>query len=207
MTCLAADPRGRIVASGADDGSIALIDPVKGKILARLRVRETPISLAFDKRGPAHRMRLRRRHRRAREARAEAARRSRTSRSPAARASRGATTRCSASPTVASSASRGRRRSAKLRPRARVTRRGFVKAASRSGPLARASRCLAAHRAVFRGTPPRHLPPRSLQAWLTGSPGVPCRGLPTNRGLAATVRAREGRSLRRFANPFARGGW
>ncbi len=48
VTCLAYDPRGRIVASGADDCSIALIDPAKGKILARLRVRETPVSLAFD---------------------------------------------------------------------------------------------------------------------------------------------------------------
>lgn len=51
VTCLACDPRGRIVASGADDGSIALIDPLKGKVLARLRVRETPISLAFDGEG------------------------------------------------------------------------------------------------------------------------------------------------------------
>ena len=51
VTCLAYDPRGRIVASGADDGSIALIDPLKGKILARLRVRETPTSLAFDSEG------------------------------------------------------------------------------------------------------------------------------------------------------------
>jgi len=51
VTCLAYDPRGRIVASGADDGSIALIDPAKGKVLARLRVRETPISLAFDSDG------------------------------------------------------------------------------------------------------------------------------------------------------------
>jgi hypothetical protein len=51
VTCLAHDPRGRIVASGADDGSIALIDPVKGKVLARLRVRETPIALAFDSEG------------------------------------------------------------------------------------------------------------------------------------------------------------
>ncbi|MDB4996659.1 MAG: WD-repeat protein [Myxococcaceae bacterium] len=51
VTCLAYDPRGRIVASGADDGSIALIDPLKGKVLARLRVRETPTSLAFDKEG------------------------------------------------------------------------------------------------------------------------------------------------------------
>jgi hypothetical protein len=51
VTCLAYDPRGRIVASGADDGSIALIDPVKGKILARLRVRETPMALAFDGEG------------------------------------------------------------------------------------------------------------------------------------------------------------
>jgi outer membrane protein assembly factor BamB len=51
VTCLAYDPRGRIVASGADDGSIALIDPLKGRVLARLRVRETPTSLAFDKEG------------------------------------------------------------------------------------------------------------------------------------------------------------
>ncbi len=51
VTALACDPRGRIVASGADDGSIALIDPLKGKVLARLRVRETPTSLAFDSEG------------------------------------------------------------------------------------------------------------------------------------------------------------
>lgn len=51
VTCLSYDPRGRIVASGADDGSIALIDPLKGKVLARLRVRETPIALAFDTAG------------------------------------------------------------------------------------------------------------------------------------------------------------
>ena len=51
VTCLAYDPRGRIVASGADDGSIALLDPAKGKVLARLRVRETPVSLAFDSGG------------------------------------------------------------------------------------------------------------------------------------------------------------
>jgi hypothetical protein len=51
VTCLACDRRGRIVASGSDDGSIALLDPVKGKVLARVRVRETPISLAFDATG------------------------------------------------------------------------------------------------------------------------------------------------------------
>lgn len=51
VTCLAHDSRGRIVASGADDSSIALLDPAKGKVLARLRVRETPISLAFDGEG------------------------------------------------------------------------------------------------------------------------------------------------------------
>lgn len=51
VTCLASDVRGRIVASGADDGSVALIDPLKGKVLIRLRVRETPVSIAFDNDG------------------------------------------------------------------------------------------------------------------------------------------------------------
>jgi hypothetical protein len=48
VTSLAAEPRGRIVASGSDDGTIALIDPSKGRVLARVRVPETPTSLAFD---------------------------------------------------------------------------------------------------------------------------------------------------------------
>ena len=51
VTCLAADPRGRIVASASDDGTIALIDPTKGRVLARLRVTETPVSLAFEPSG------------------------------------------------------------------------------------------------------------------------------------------------------------
>lgn len=51
VTCLAADARGRIVASGSDDGSIALLDPTKGRVLARLRVPETPTSLAFEPSG------------------------------------------------------------------------------------------------------------------------------------------------------------
>lgn len=48
VTCLSTDARGRIVASGSDDGSIALLDPAKGRVLARLRVRETPASIAFE---------------------------------------------------------------------------------------------------------------------------------------------------------------
>jgi hypothetical protein len=51
VTCLAADARGRIVASGSDDSSIALLDPVKGRVLAKLRVNETPMSLAFEPSG------------------------------------------------------------------------------------------------------------------------------------------------------------
>jgi outer membrane protein assembly factor BamB len=51
VTCLATDPRGRIVASGADDGTVVLIDPAKGRILARLRMPETPASLAFEQSG------------------------------------------------------------------------------------------------------------------------------------------------------------
>ncbi len=51
VTCLAADARGRIVASGSDDSSIALLDPAKGRVLARLRVNETPVSLAFEPSG------------------------------------------------------------------------------------------------------------------------------------------------------------
>ena len=51
VTCLAADARGRIVASGGDDGFVALIDPVKGRVLARLRVNETPVSMAFEPAG------------------------------------------------------------------------------------------------------------------------------------------------------------
>jgi hypothetical protein len=51
VTCLACDGRGRIVASGSDDGSIALLDPVKGRVLAKLRVNETPMSLAFEPTG------------------------------------------------------------------------------------------------------------------------------------------------------------
>jgi hypothetical protein len=51
VTCLAADARGRIVASGSDDGSVALLDPLKGRVLAKLRVSETPTSLAFEPSG------------------------------------------------------------------------------------------------------------------------------------------------------------
>lgn len=51
VTSLATEPRGRLVASGSDDGTIALIDPAKGRILARVRVPETPTSLAFDATG------------------------------------------------------------------------------------------------------------------------------------------------------------
>jgi hypothetical protein len=48
VTALASDPRGRLVASGSDEGAIVLLDPAQGKVLARLRVRETPSSLAFE---------------------------------------------------------------------------------------------------------------------------------------------------------------
>jgi hypothetical protein len=51
VTALACDPRGRIVASGSDEGAIVLLDPAHGKVLARLRVRETPSSLAFEPSG------------------------------------------------------------------------------------------------------------------------------------------------------------
>ncbi len=51
VTCLAAEARGRIVASGSDDGSIALLDPAKGRVLAKLRVNETPTSIAFESTG------------------------------------------------------------------------------------------------------------------------------------------------------------
>lgn len=51
VTCLATDPRGRIVASGGDDGMVILIDPAKGRVLARLRMPETPASLAFEQSG------------------------------------------------------------------------------------------------------------------------------------------------------------
>ena len=51
VTCLACDPRGRIVASGGDDGTVVLLDPAKGRILARLRVPETPVDLAFEASG------------------------------------------------------------------------------------------------------------------------------------------------------------
>jgi hypothetical protein len=51
VTCLAADARGRIVASGGDDCSVVLLDPAKGKILARLRLPETPIAAAFEPTG------------------------------------------------------------------------------------------------------------------------------------------------------------
>lgn len=51
VTCLASDVRGRIVASGSDDGSVALLDPQKGRVLAKLRVAETPTSMAFEPSG------------------------------------------------------------------------------------------------------------------------------------------------------------
>ena len=51
VTCLAADRRGRIVASGSDDGTIALVDPAKGRKLVTIRVPETPCSIAFDPTG------------------------------------------------------------------------------------------------------------------------------------------------------------
>jgi hypothetical protein len=51
VTSLASDARGRIVASGSDDGSIALLDPQKGRVLARIRVSETPTSMAFEPSG------------------------------------------------------------------------------------------------------------------------------------------------------------
>jgi hypothetical protein len=51
VTCLAADARGRIVASGGDDGSVVLLDPGKGRVLARLRVNETPVAMAFEASG------------------------------------------------------------------------------------------------------------------------------------------------------------
>jgi WD40 repeat protein len=51
ITSLACDARGRIVASGGDDGLVALLDPAKGRVLARLRVPETPVALAFEQSG------------------------------------------------------------------------------------------------------------------------------------------------------------
>jgi outer membrane protein assembly factor BamB len=51
VTCLATDARGRIVASGGDDGTVVLLDPTKGRALARIRVNETPISMAFEPSG------------------------------------------------------------------------------------------------------------------------------------------------------------
>jgi WD40 repeat protein len=51
VTCLASDARGRIVASGSDEGTIALLDPAKGRVLAKLRVNETPTALAFEPSG------------------------------------------------------------------------------------------------------------------------------------------------------------
>lgn len=51
VTCLGTDARGRIVASGSDDGTVVLLDPTKGKLLARLRVRETPAAIAFESSG------------------------------------------------------------------------------------------------------------------------------------------------------------
>jgi outer membrane protein assembly factor BamB len=51
VTCLAAEPRGRLVASGSDDGTVALIDLAKGRVLARLTVAEAPVSLTFDATG------------------------------------------------------------------------------------------------------------------------------------------------------------
>ncbi|MFO0671627.1 MAG: PQQ-binding-like beta-propeller repeat protein [Polyangiaceae bacterium] len=50
-TSLACEPRGRLFASGSDDGTVALVDPAKGRVLARVRLTETPVSLAFDPTG------------------------------------------------------------------------------------------------------------------------------------------------------------
>lgn len=51
VTCMATDPRGRIVASAGDDGMVVLLDPAKGRVLARLAVPETAISMAFEPSG------------------------------------------------------------------------------------------------------------------------------------------------------------
>lgn len=51
VTSLAAEARGRIVASGSDDSTIALIDVAGGKVMARLKVPEAPVSLTFDPTG------------------------------------------------------------------------------------------------------------------------------------------------------------
>lgn len=51
VTCLGSDVRGRIVASGSDDNTIVLLDPAKGRVLARIRVKETPMKLAFEPTG------------------------------------------------------------------------------------------------------------------------------------------------------------
>jgi hypothetical protein len=51
VTCLVADGRGRIVASGSDDGTVVLLEPKSGRVLARLRMPETPVSLAFEPSG------------------------------------------------------------------------------------------------------------------------------------------------------------
>lgn len=51
VTCLAADPRGRIVASGSDGGDVVLVDPARGRALLRVELRETPVAIAFDATG------------------------------------------------------------------------------------------------------------------------------------------------------------
>jgi outer membrane protein assembly factor BamB len=51
ITALAADGRGRIVASGSEAGVVALLDPARGRMLARIDLGETPVSLAFDPTG------------------------------------------------------------------------------------------------------------------------------------------------------------
>jgi hypothetical protein len=51
VTCLVADGRGRILASGSDDGTVVLIEPKSGRVLARIRMPETPVSMAFEPSG------------------------------------------------------------------------------------------------------------------------------------------------------------
>jgi outer membrane protein assembly factor BamB len=51
VTAIAAEPRGRLLASGSDDGTVALVDPAKGRVLARLAMGEGVVSLAFDATG------------------------------------------------------------------------------------------------------------------------------------------------------------
>lgn len=48
VTALACEPRGKILASGSDDGTVALIEIASGRVLARIKVGEAPVSMAFD---------------------------------------------------------------------------------------------------------------------------------------------------------------